>query len=271
MNKKVISFNELAKQYKNECRDAQEERKLNIEASYLFHKALKEEDNMKAYDLASNAYEIDQSKYEYKVYAISKLEDKNRRQEEYKALYEEINNLINAFTKDALLKIYDESEYDKNRYCDLEYHYATCLIECAKYSDAYKLLFRLLNSKNNYRFKVKHLLLNIKIIENDYQGILDLYDYQKDDSILILIPLSFAYLKLNKYKEFVDTIRHINYLNPNFSTFFTKEINEIDVKNAPSSYEIASTEELYNAFKYFLFIYKSDSEYLKKIKTILCD
>ena len=269
---KIISFKELEKEYKNAIKEEKEERKLNIEASYIFHKALKEKDKEKAYELASSAYEINQSKYEYMVYAISKLDDKNRRMREYKALYEEINSLIDAFTlEDALLKIYDESEYNKKRYCDLQYNLAISLIKCEKYQEAYELLEKLLNSKSNYRFKVKYLMLNILLIKKDYQLVIDLYNEEKDCSVLILFPLSYAYLKLNKYKEFVGSIRLISHINPKFSDFINeklKNINEVEMENI-ISYDIASIEEIYFALKEFLFLYVNDSEYFKKVKTIL--
>ena len=267
---KIISFKDLEKKYKNEQNDDKEERKLKVEANYIFNKALREKDSNLAYEYANNAYEIDQSKYEYRVYAISKLDDENRKLREYQALYEEINNLISAFTaNDAILKIYDESEYDKKRYCDLQYNFATTLIKCKKYQEAYEILEKLHKSKTNYRFKVKHLLLNILITESSYHKVLDLYNHEKDDSVLTLIPLSFAYLKLNKYKEFVDTIRHIGYINPKFISFIKKEIDEDGITSAKETYEIASLEEVYFAFKYFLFVYINDSDYFKKIKAIL--
>lgn len=267
---KIISFKYLVKKYNNEQNDAKEERKLKVEAAYLFNKALREKDNNLAYEYANSAYEIDQSKYEYKVYAISKLNDENTKLEEYRVLYDEINNLISAFTlNDAILKIYDESEYDKKRYCDLQYNYAISLIYAKEYKEAYCLLEKLKNSKSNYRFKVKHLLLNILLIENSYHKVLDLYDYEKDESILTLIPLAYAYLKLNKYKEFVDTIRRISYINPYFVKIIEQGIDENKVKYAKETYEIASLEEVHFAFKYFLFIYQNDSEYFLKIRAIL--
>ena len=60
---KIISFKDLEKKYKNEQNDDKEERKLKVEANYIFNKALREKDSNLAYEYANNAYEIDQSKY----------------------------------------------------------------------------------------------------------------------------------------------------------------------------------------------------------------
>ena len=99
--------------------------------------------------------------------------------------------------------------------------------------------------------------------------LIEYYNINRYEDVSSFIPLSFAYLKLDKYKEFVDLIKKINIINPNFKEVLNNA-NENRLENCSNeNYKIADSSEIYYAFKYFYKLYYLNQEYLKAVNNIL--
>ena len=86
-------------------------------------------------------------------------------------------------------------------------------------------------------------------------------------SLIYLIPLSYAYLKLHKYKKFVSIIKEIDTLNEHFKDSFLK-LQKTRLKNI-NKYHFSCLDEVYYSFKYFYDFYKDDKEFVNEISKII--
>jgi len=259
--KKVIDFNSLKKEYQERELENKEVLKNERQAEEYFQKAKSSEDNEVKYELAHTAFILCPYKYYYEVYAVLFLK-KDQKLEALKRIYNYINNGIE--NKNPYFK---EDEKKSAKYGYFLYTYACSLIEYRYLDEALKLLLEL--EDNYYRFKAIHLILNIYAYQNEFKKLIEYYNINRYEDVSSFIPLSFAYLKLDKYKEFVDLIKKINIINPNFKEVLNSA-NENRLENCSNeTYKIADSSEIYYAFKYFYKLYYLNQEYLKAVNNIL--
>ena len=137
MDKKVFSFNEINQKYQEEEREKKIDLKIERDAKDLFSKALFSLSKDDARKYARDAYDLKNDMYEYKTFLISLEENEESKLSEYKKLYEEVNKLIES---DSLIKIYDRTEYKKERYNNLKISYINSLIKNRNYDEALTFL-----------------------------------------------------------------------------------------------------------------------------------
>ncbi len=255
---KIISFKTLEKEYKDILNDDKETKKNERIAEEYFLKAKESDDNSTKYELAHTAFTLCPYRYHYEVYAVLFLK-KEQKLEALKRIYNYVNNENNPYFKD--------DEQTKARYGYFIYTYACTLLDYKYTDEALELLTSIID--NYYRFKAVHLILNIYIYQSDYQEATTFYEANAYEEVASFIPISYAYLKLNKYKEFVYLIKKIQTINPHFLGILN-EANEYRLENCSNdNYKIADSSEIYYAFKYFYNIYHLDQEYLKAVNNIL--
>ena len=263
---KIINYNDIKKEFDENKRNKKIEEELKRQAQDLFQQALYERNIFLAIKYANDAYELYPERYEYKTYAISLIKDSEIKLQEYQELYDEISRYIDTYDQsESLMQIYSFEERNKRRFKQLKYNLACAMIENKLYEKAYALLKDLI-SEDVY-FKSKHLIMNIYLKENKYQEVLDLCNDEENHSLIYLIPLSYAYLKLHKYKNFVAVIKEINILNEHFQNSFLK-LQKARLKNI-NKYHFAGIDEIYYSFKYFYEMYREDLEYVNEVSKII--
>lgn len=261
--KDIINFNDIKKEYDVSKKNQKIDEDLKRQAKQLFEEALYSKiSKEKAYNKALDAYELYPSNYEYKTYAISLINNAFERMMEYEYLYKEINQYIDSYCiEESIIQIYSIEERNSTRYKDLKYALACSYIENHRYREALQLLNEF---DDNVTYKTKHLIMNIHLVFGDYKECVDLYD--NDRSIIYLIPLSYAYLKLHKYKLFVEVIKEIQELNDNFKLLlFNLNVNRL---KKIKKYHYTHESEIYYSFKYFYSMYKNDKEYVNEINKV---
>ncbi len=261
-------FNDLKKEYDQLKTEKDKRRHKNAndifqrDAKELYASAICAKSKEEAYELAMKAYELDSYSYEYKTFAISKMADKYLKCDEYLGLIDKIERMSD---KDNLLKIYDEDELYSERFKDLSYKYIMSLLDIEFFDEA---LFRIDEyNENFFSFfsKLKHIRLNILLMQKRYDEVIDEYYEETEEDICILIPVSFAYIKLKQYKEGFVILSRIKNINKFAFEFLLNYIDNKELDKATSAYHVSSKEEVYFAYKYFVKTYLNDKEYLNII------
>lgn len=264
--KNIIQFNKLKEEYDNKKEYEKASHDLDYEARCLFDSALYTKSNEKAIKLATDAYELRPDSYEYKTYAISKMDDEIRLFE-YEKLFNEVNHKIDvSLDKDTIYKTYNKFEKNSKRYIELEYLYALEKIRNKDYN-CIDLLSDIKDKYSEYKFKCKHLIMNIYLILKDYKSCIEQYNKNSDENAIILIPLSYAYLKMKDYKNFVYTVQEIDKLNRHFKKIII-EGNEKKILKCNQRYLYGSKYEIYFGLKEFYELYLNDLEYVNEIKNL---
>ena len=263
---KIINYSDIKKEFDANKRNKKIDEDLKRQAQDLFQQALYEKESILAIKNANDAYELYPERYEYKTYAISLIKESDIKLQEYQDLYDEINHYIYSYdANESIMQIYSHEERNKKRFKQLKYNLACAMLENKLYEKAYDLLKDLIDE--NVHFKSKHLIMNIYLQQNKYQEVLDLYNDEENHSLIYLIPLSYAYLKLHKYKKFVSIIKEIDTLNEHFKDSFLK-LQKARLKNI-NKYHFSCLDEVYYSFKYFYDFYKDDKEFVNEISKII--
>lgn len=230
-----------------------------------FSEALYTKDRKKSYLLAIEAYELNPLEYNYKVYAISKLDDNLEKEKLYLDLIDSINKDINN-GETSLYNFYNKDEIYKKRYKALVYNYIICLLINKKYILALDELIKFDSIYSHYDYKVRHLILNLFIVLNKYEEINKYFILnEKEECILNYLPMAYYLYKNGETEKSIDYLKRIIRNNKYFyEILINLDKNEYieEIKKSKERYKLRSREEALFCFKYFYFIYSTDSDFI---------